>query len=393
MKKLLLFIFCICSLGIFAQAPQKMSYQAIIRDASNSLLQQKQIGMQISVLQGTITGTAVYIETQTATTNTNGLVGLEIGTGTATTGTFTGIDWANGPFFIKTETDPNGGSTYTISGTSQLMSVPYALYAATSGSSTAGPKGDTGDKGDAGTNGTDGIKGDTGAKGDAGTNGTDGAKGDTGGKGDAGTNGTNGAKGDTGAKGDSGANGTDGAKGDTGAKGDAGSNGTNGAKGDTGAKGDAGTNGTDGTKGDTGAKGDAGTNGTDGVKGDSGITGEILTSIDVYGYKNTLYYSIAGKQSTDENRGAIVAPRSGTISKLYVLPNKVTVAGSSVTVTLRVNGADTALTATSVEGSAAVFSDLIHSKAISAGDIITFKIQETKGVTTSANYTASAEFK
>lgn len=89
--------------------------------------------MQISVLQGTASGTAVYVETQTATTNANGLVSIEIDTGTATTGTFSEIDWATGPYFIKTEIDPAGGSNYTITGAQQMASVPYAFYAVKSG--------------------------------------------------------------------------------------------------------------------------------------------------------------------------------------------------------------------------------------------------------------------
>lgn len=115
----------------FAQAPEKMSYQAVIRNSSDALVTNQAVGMQISILQTTATGTAVYVETQTPTTNINGLVSLEIGAGTPVTGTFAGIDWATGPYFIKTETDPTGGTTYTITGTSQLMSVPYALHAKT----------------------------------------------------------------------------------------------------------------------------------------------------------------------------------------------------------------------------------------------------------------------
>jgi hypothetical protein len=88
--------------------------------------------MQISILQSTITGTVVYTETHSVDTNLNGLVSLEIGTG-ITSGTFSEIDWSAGSYFIKTETDPTGGSSYTITGTSQLMSVPFALYATTSG--------------------------------------------------------------------------------------------------------------------------------------------------------------------------------------------------------------------------------------------------------------------
>ena len=127
-----------------AQTPEKMSYQAVVRDGNNDLLTEAQVGMQISILQGSASGTAVYVETQTPTANTNGLVSLEIGSGTAVSGDFTTINWANGPYFIKTETDPTGGINYTISGTSQLMSVPYALYAKESGSSIPGPAGEDG---------------------------------------------------------------------------------------------------------------------------------------------------------------------------------------------------------------------------------------------------------
>ena len=122
----------------FAQAPEKMSYQAVVRDASNALVTSTAVGMQLSILQGSISGTAVYAETQTPSTNINGLVSIEIGSGTVVSGTFNTIDWSAGPYFIKTETDPTGGTTYTITGASQLMSVPYALHANTAGSIVGG---------------------------------------------------------------------------------------------------------------------------------------------------------------------------------------------------------------------------------------------------------------
>ncbi|MDC0007220.1 DUF1566 domain-containing protein [Winogradskyella sp.] len=121
----------------FAQPPEKMSYQAVVRDSGDALVTNQQVGMQISILQTTATGTAVYVETQTPTTNINGLVSLEIGTGTLVTGTFAAIDWAADSYFIKTETDPTGGTSYTITGTSQLLSVPYALHAKTAESVTS----------------------------------------------------------------------------------------------------------------------------------------------------------------------------------------------------------------------------------------------------------------
>lgn len=129
MKRIISFCAAILmSVTVFAQSPNKMSYQAVIRNTSNSLVTNSTVGMRISILQTTPSGTAVYVETQSPTTNANGLVSIEIGGGTLVSGNFATIDWENGPYFVKTETDPTGGSNYTISGTSQLLSVPYALY-------------------------------------------------------------------------------------------------------------------------------------------------------------------------------------------------------------------------------------------------------------------------
>ncbi|MFW5879478.1 MAG: hypothetical protein ACOCUV_01505 [bacterium] len=119
------------TVSVLAQAPGKMSYQAVVRNSSNTLITNQQVGMQISILQISASGTAVYVERQTPTSNDNGLVSIEIGDGTVLSGDFTAIDWANGPYYIKTETDPTGGTSYTITGTSQLLSVPYALHAKT----------------------------------------------------------------------------------------------------------------------------------------------------------------------------------------------------------------------------------------------------------------------
>jgi len=137
MKNITPFLFLLITFSFFAQSPEKMSYQAVIRDATNTLVTNQSVGMQISILQTTTTtttttGTAIYTETQTVTTNTNGLVSLEIGMG-VTSDDFSAIDWKAGPYFIKTETDPTGGTSYTITGTSQLMSVPFAMYSKTSG--------------------------------------------------------------------------------------------------------------------------------------------------------------------------------------------------------------------------------------------------------------------
>jgi uncharacterized protein (TIGR02145 family) len=130
-KRIFTIIAVLSTTIMFAQTPQKMSYQAVIRNNSNALVINTQVGMQISILQGSPTGTVVYAETQRPTTNANGLVTIEIGGGTVVSGTFSSIAWTNGNYFIKTETDPTGGTSYTITGTSQLLSVPYALHAKT----------------------------------------------------------------------------------------------------------------------------------------------------------------------------------------------------------------------------------------------------------------------
>jgi hypothetical protein len=144
MKQTFLFsLLLLQSIFGIAQAPNKISYQAVIRNSNNTVVSNHAVRMRISILQGTATGSSVYTETQSPTTNANGLIAIEIGTGTIVSGSFANIDWANGPYFVKTETDPYGGSNYTLTGTSQLLSVPYALYAKTAGNALPTPTGGT----------------------------------------------------------------------------------------------------------------------------------------------------------------------------------------------------------------------------------------------------------
>lgn len=283
MKKIsTLIVAALISMSVWAQSPEMMSYQAVVRDASNVLVTNQSVGIQISILQGSATGTAVYVETSTSSTNSNGLVSIEIGAGTVVSGTFATIDWSAGPYFIMTETDPTGGTTYTITGTSQLMSVPYALYAKTSGSSTPGPEGSQGIQGVSGADGIDGSDGPAGTDGVDGATGpagNDGADGATGLQGEQGIQGIAGTDGATGLQGIQGIAGNDGAVGPQGIAGNNGADGTDGAQGIQGIAGDNGTNGADGAtgaKGDIGNIGDmgiAGNNGTDGATGIQGVPG------------------------------------------------------------------------------------------------------------------------
>ncbi len=196
-SRLVLSAIMLFSLIANSQTPQKMSYQAVVRDASNNLVTNKEVSAQISILSGSANGSVVYSEVFNPKTNLNGLFTIEIGNGNG----FDTISWGKGSYFIKTEVDLQGGSNFQITGTSQLLSVPFALYAHSSGSSIPGPKGDQGDAG------LPGIKGDKGDKGEIGDIGPQGLKGDKGEKGDTGAigpQGLKGDKGDIGLKGDQG---------------------------------------------------------------------------------------------------------------------------------------------------------------------------------------------
>ena len=224
MKKILLSLVAIAtiSLSSFGQAPEGFKYQAVVRNASNTILNNQAVGMRMTIQQGSIGGTAVYQETFATTTNAYGLVSLEIGNGTVVSGDFITIDWANGPFFIETAVDVTGGTSYTVMGTSQLMSVPYALYANTSGSSTPGPQGPAGPQGpqgDVGVTGSQGPAGPQGPQGDVGATGPQGPQGDVGATGPQGPAGPQGPQGDVGATGSQGPAGPQGPQGDVGATG------------------------------------------------------------------------------------------------------------------------------------------------------------------------------
>jgi len=134
MKKTILTTICaLLVTGMMAQAPQGISHQAVIRNAANELVTNAAIGAQVSILQGSAEGTVVYTETHTPQSNANGLVTFVIGQGADQSSDFSAIDWAGGPYFIKTQADPEGGANYTIEGVSQLWSVPYALSAGSTG--------------------------------------------------------------------------------------------------------------------------------------------------------------------------------------------------------------------------------------------------------------------
>jgi hypothetical protein len=124
-----LFFLSLSSINSFAQSPNLLSYQTVIRNSNNELVANATIGMRISILSGTAADVLWCQEEHTVKTNLNGLAYIVIGKGTNLNGIMTEIDWSKGPFYIKSESDPNGGKNYTLIIVSQLLSVPYAIYA------------------------------------------------------------------------------------------------------------------------------------------------------------------------------------------------------------------------------------------------------------------------
>ena len=213
-----LLILSLCFFQASAQVPQAFNYQAVVRNAAGELVaQDSELSFRLSILQGSSSGTTVYSETQVFTVdNAHGLVNLTVGEGTAEIGSISTIDWSNGPMWFQVEVDTDGGSNYVNIGASQLLSVPYALYAA---SGTPGPEGPQGEQGATGATGPQGAAGPQGPTGSTGPQGTTGPQGATGAAGPAGPQG---ATGSTGPAGPQGATGPAGATGPQGATGPAG---------------------------------------------------------------------------------------------------------------------------------------------------------------------------
>jgi len=213
MKYLITLLFLVISHMAFSQAPEKMSYQAVIRDSSNNIVSNQSVSIRISILRGFPAGNVVYSETHSKATNFNGLISFEIGEGSNKIGSIGNIQWDKDQYFIQTETDPYGGTSYMLNGVNQILSVAYALHSNTADSLIGGG---IGPQGETGLQGIQGLKGDTGV---AGIQGIQGAQGIQGLKGDKGLKGDTGV---AGIQGIQGAQGIQGLKGDKGLKGDTG---------------------------------------------------------------------------------------------------------------------------------------------------------------------------
>lgn len=138
MKKIILFCSVALAMNVSAQAPEGINYQAVVRDLAGATIVNSPVGLKLSLLQSSATGTAVYEESFAVFSNDFGLVNVVFGQGTVISGSFTNVDWSNGPYFIEVAADVTGGSSFAVLGTQQLMSVPYALYAKSAGNSFSG---------------------------------------------------------------------------------------------------------------------------------------------------------------------------------------------------------------------------------------------------------------
>jgi len=143
MKKITLtFAIILTAISLIAQSPQKFKYQAVVRDNSGSIIADQFVSFRLSIHEVNPNGEIIYQETHTGTTNQFGLINLMVGEGFVVFGSFSLIDWGNSNKFLEVEFDPTGGSNYASMGTSQLLSVPYALYAAYAEETSAGDDGD-----------------------------------------------------------------------------------------------------------------------------------------------------------------------------------------------------------------------------------------------------------
>jgi len=248
-----------------AQTPQAIPYQGVARNSSGNIIAGQNISLRLSIHDVTPAGTVVYKESHSATTNTLGLFSVSIGQGTVVTGTLSGINWGTGAKYLQVELDPAGGVAYTDMGTTQLNSVPYALYAENANvPGVAGPPGPAGPQGPIGSTGPQGPAGNDGATGATGPQGPQGSQGPiglTGPQGPAGNNGATGPQGPIGLTGPQGPSGNDGAVGPQGPIGLTGPPGPSGNDGAVGPMGPQGSAGNDGATGATGPQGPAGADG------------------------------------------------------------------------------------------------------------------------------------
>jgi len=171
------YLFLFISFVSFSQFDKTFSYHAIVRNESGILLQNQNVGIKVSILESTENGPIIYSELNTVLTDDKGFLNFKVGAGSNTTGSLDNIDWSSNSYYIKLEYDLTGGNNYSLTHTTQIQSVPFALYALNSEEAGVGPVGPVGP---AGPQGEQGIEGEQGVEGPIGVSGVIGPQGEQG---------------------------------------------------------------------------------------------------------------------------------------------------------------------------------------------------------------------
>ncbi|MBK8490381.1 MAG: tail fiber domain-containing protein [Saprospirales bacterium] len=385
-KHFILFTLLFTAMGLWAQqVPMGFNYQAAARNGDGDPLVNILVGVRISLIESNPSGTVLYIERHVATTSDMGTFNLVIGQGASDFGDFSTIAWGDENIFVKVELDPNGGTNFIPMGTQQLLSVPYALFAADGAGSpgpqgTQGPQGPQGPQGEQGPEGPQGLQGPagagvqvmgsvasatsldpnyTGAVGDMFISQDDGhghvwngsnwvdvgqIQGPQGPTGPQGPSGVQGPEGPQGLQGDPGPQGEEGPQGEQGIPGPEGLMGPQGIQGPQGPQGEQGLQGIQGPQGIQGEPGPMGPEGPPGtyVPGAGiNINGEVISAADVSPTNELQVLSLAGQNLSITGGNTVTLPGSpwGTNgSDIYYLPGKVGIGTSTPDEKLHVEG-------------------------------------------------------
>ncbi len=308
MQKIKLLIALLFPLSLLCQ--DGIRYQGVAFDRSGNILTESPISLRLNIRSGTAMGTEIYSENHEINTSRSGLFVVIIGRGTVESGEWTNIDWTNDSHFLNVQIDPDNGSDYVEVGTTEFLSVPYALHANTALYGPDGTRGLQGPQGNIGPEGPEGVRGPKGAKGPDSPTGPRGRKGPDGPVGPAGVFGS---QGQTGPQGDKGPTGNKGARGPQGPAGNQGSKGADGPQGETGDQGPQGDQGPEigepGPRGPVGLPGDP--NGSQGEQGPQGNTG-------LPGPPGLIQVGAAGPSGIGQQNIFITPPASPKLDDIYL---------------------------------------------------------------------------
>lgn len=288
MKHLFFSIFFLfISLSLWAQAPTQFNFQAVARDADGQVYANTNMAVRISLVRNGASGLIDYSERHLVATSSLGVFDLVVGNGSILSGNMNTVDWANNAYYLKIDIDASGGMDYISLGASQLLSVPYAIYAGESGNSSSTNQTLSYDTNTQMLSISDGNSvlipaGEQGPQGEQGEQGIAGPQGETGPQGEQGLQGIAGPQGEQGAQGEQGIQGPQGLQGEQGMAGPQGETGPQGEQGLQGIPGPQGEQGVAGPQGETGPQGEQGLQGIPGPQGPQGVAGtgiQLLGSV------------------------------------------------------------------------------------------------------------------